>query len=735
MVEGIKYAFSIFLIKFLHNFDMHKTLSIVLFLIFNILTLKANDFEGIKHLVKRRAPWLSSKIKFENIKSSEKGDIFTLKTNKNRLTVAASSSAAAAMGVNWYLKYYCKQSIALQSNNVKPLKKLPAIKGTVTQETPFQYRYSLNYCTVNYTMSFYQNEEWEYVLDWLALNGVNIALAPVGVEKIWDLTLKDFGFTKEERRAFIPGPAYSAWWLMGNIEGWGGPLSDNIIEQQAKLQTGILKRMAELGMEPVLQGFYGMVPNALKKKYPEVNIINQGYWGMYSRPAILSPQEPLFKEMASAYYKHLKKEYGEGFRFFGGDPFHEGGISKGVDLQIAGENIYGSMNEAYPGSTWVLQGWSGNPDDQIIEKVPVDKVLILDLMGEDHENWKARNGYNGHNWIFGSVNNFGENNGLYGKLEFLANKPFEALGMPEGKTLVGIGEIPEGYNNNPVLYDLIYDVAWQKNKPVDVSQWLNNYTDFRYGGADKNIKDAWQVFLKTVYTSDIEPQQGAPESVFCSRPSLNARYARAFGTLKRSYDPIVFEAAVRNFAASANKYKNDANYQYDLVDLVRQVVSNRGEDAYKAMISAYNQNKKDEFNEKANYFLGLIQTQDGLLNTHPGFRLDTWLNSAYDFGKSAEEKQNAVLNARTQISYWGPNRPETRLNDYANKEWGGLMSTLYLNRWQLYIGYLNDKLNGKNPVQPDFFKIEKDWAALPYKPGNAKKTDLINTALSVLNNL
>lgn len=78
------------------------------------------------------------------------------------------------------------------------------IPGTVTQTTPFKYRYSLSYCTVNYTMSFYQKKEWEYVLDWLALNGVNLALATVDTEKIWDLTLRDLGFSKAERQAFIP---------------------------------------------------------------------------------------------------------------------------------------------------------------------------------------------------------------------------------------------------------------------------------------------------------------------------------------------------------------------------------------------------------------------------------------------------------------------------------------------------------------------------------------------------
>ncbi len=35
------------------------------------------------------------------------------------------------------------------------------------------------------------------------------------VEIIWQKTLQQFGFTEKEILDFIPGPAYTAWWLMG----------------------------------------------------------------------------------------------------------------------------------------------------------------------------------------------------------------------------------------------------------------------------------------------------------------------------------------------------------------------------------------------------------------------------------------------------------------------------------------------------------------------------------------
>ena len=55
----------------------------------------------------------------------------------------------------------------------------------------YKYRYALNYCTYSYTMSFWNWKEWEHELDWMALNGVNLMLAPMGTEEIWQHVLRD----------------------------------------------------------------------------------------------------------------------------------------------------------------------------------------------------------------------------------------------------------------------------------------------------------------------------------------------------------------------------------------------------------------------------------------------------------------------------------------------------------------------------------------------------------------
>lgn len=52
---------------------------------------------------------------------------------------------------------------------------------------------------------------------------------------------------------------------MGNLRGWGGPLSMSWHAQQVELNHRIIKRMREFGMTTILPAFAGQVPRAFKR--------------------------------------------------------------------------------------------------------------------------------------------------------------------------------------------------------------------------------------------------------------------------------------------------------------------------------------------------------------------------------------------------------------------------------------------------------------------------------------
>ncbi|HEX7847911.1 MAG TPA: alpha-N-acetylglucosaminidase [Chitinophagaceae bacterium] len=691
---------------------MKKRILPYIFFLLLPASLLAETFPSVRSVAQRRVPWLAAKLEFSLLQPGNKKDVFEIFSRNNRICIAASNANAAAAGLNYYLEEYCHRSMSHLGDNLFPVINIPLLKDTVRISTPFAYRYALNYCTINYTMSFYTWKDWERELDWMALHGFNLVLIPVGLEKIWQNSLQQIGFSQKEIKDFIPGPAFTAWWLMGNQEGWGGPVSQTMIDQQAALAKKIIARMKELGIQPVMQGFYGMVPTLLKKKFPAAKIIEQGKWvGGFTRPDFLLPQDGLFAKLSGIYYTEIKKLYGSDINFFGGEPFHEGGKAEGINVPEATRLVQQTMQQYFPNSTWVLQGWGKNPSTAFLEKLDKEHTLVIELFGENTRNWEQRKGYENTNFIWSNVSNFGEKNGLYGRLQRFASEVYYAKNSSFGNLLKGVGIIPEGINNNPVAYDLMSGLAWEKDS-VDTKQWIKKYVRYRYGIENEDLQNAWQLLLQTVYSSPGVYQEGPSESIFCARPGLNLQTVSSWGTRKRNYDTSSFAEAVKLFIKAGRGMKLPETYTTDKIDLTRQLNANRADVLYKQMGDAVAAKDKNSFIRSYDQFEKLLLQQDSLLSSSQYFSLSKWLLQSQNFGQNKADKQLALRNAKTQITYWGSNEPKTDLRDYAHKEWSGLLSSLYVKRWRLFKDVMLSQMNDEKKTA-DYFSMEKKWADSP----------------------
>ena len=91
-----------------------------------------------------------------------------------------------AMGLNHYLRYYCLTTISWYADiPVEMPETLPAVEKPIQIEAKVDRRFFLNYCTYGYTMPFWQWKDWERLIDWMALNGINMPLAITGQEAVW----------------------------------------------------------------------------------------------------------------------------------------------------------------------------------------------------------------------------------------------------------------------------------------------------------------------------------------------------------------------------------------------------------------------------------------------------------------------------------------------------------------------------------------------------------------------
>ena len=104
------------------------------------------------------------------------------------------------------------------------------------------------------------------MIDWMAMNGINMPLAPMGQEIIWQRVYKKYGVSEEELKDFFVGPAYNAFGRMGCIDGFGGPLPQSWIENENILQKKILKQGTSAWHDTCSAGIYRPYPSCPGKE-------------------------------------------------------------------------------------------------------------------------------------------------------------------------------------------------------------------------------------------------------------------------------------------------------------------------------------------------------------------------------------------------------------------------------------------------------------------------------------
>ncbi|MGB3004959.1 MAG: alpha-N-acetylglucosaminidase TIM-barrel domain-containing protein, partial [Chitinophagaceae bacterium] len=235
---------------------------------------KMNDYQSSKKLIQRVLPKYQSKFIIEFIPACSGNDCFEVDKKNNKVVLRGNNPISIASALNCYLKEIanCDLSYGCGTQMNLPAKLLLP-KNKITIISPNKFRYAYNYCTHGYTMAWWNWEDWEKEIDYIAMQGVNLALVIQGQEQILINTFKKFGYTDKEIRKWLVMPSHIPWFLMGNIEGTD-TIPGSIVKKRLELGQKITTRMRELGIEPMLMAYCGMVPSTMLQKFPPNNIIS-----------------------------------------------------------------------------------------------------------------------------------------------------------------------------------------------------------------------------------------------------------------------------------------------------------------------------------------------------------------------------------------------------------------------------------------------------------------------------
>lgn len=695
---------------------MAKSHRKILFFLTWLLVGQAISAQPIDGLLKRILPEDFHRFSYQKTTSENHQATFTIACDGSKIDISGTDNVAIAAGINWFLQHHAGINISWNNPGDQLPEKLPVV-APETHTASVDFRYYLNFCTHSYSMAFWDWNRWQQEIDWMALHGINLPLIITGMESVWkEVLMGGYGYENlAQVNGFVTGPAYFGWFFMNNMTAWGGPLPESWYEQRAELGRKIFQRLRDFDMKAVIPGFVGMVPkNFLQHAAAEKvahwkpsDIVDGGVWCDFQRPFFIDNTDRL-KEFAEKYYAAIEKVFGEAAttHFYAIDPFHEGRVPKGVsDAKASVQAMYEALLQHDSEAVWVAQHWQENPTTIVTHTVPKNKLIILDLHGDSsgdivcsghHTDEIGQN----HDWIWGQVSNFGGNVGLFGRVNRLINCFYAARDNASENALVGIGALPEGIENNAMIYDLLYALPWT-NIDYTPQTWIRDYVRMRYGmksQCEEVLTSVWTRLLNGIYNCPNDRQQGTTESVFLMRPSLKAGTVSSWANSSWYWDFDEVRKAVGEMLSVAETMKNNENFRYDLTDLMRQALADYGKTILDSISNLSEvdemgvfRRKKAVFNKKKsleNRFLELILDQDRLLGTRREFRLGRWTEMARNWSENEAEKALYERNARMLLTTWGDRAQcETGgLHDYANREWNGLLSSYYYPRWKAFFG-------------------------------------------------
>lgn len=678
------------------------------------------EIAAVQKLAKRVTGQFPKNFEFsiaENQASTEIKDWFRLESHKGKIKITANNANSLAVGLNHYYKYWCNKTVGWFKNEKITLpEELPQVDEPVTVNARVEDRFFLNYCTYGYTMPWWNWEDWEHFIDWMALQGINLPLAITGQESIWYKIWTEMGLSDEQVRSYFTGPAHLPWHRMLNIDHWGGPLPKSWLDGQEALQKQIVAREREFNMRPVLPAFAGHVPAALKEVKPDAQIERMSDWAGFALedyPYFLDPMDTLFPVIQKKFIEKEIELYGTD-HIYGIDLFNEM-IPRSWEpeyLSRVSRQCYESLAAADKDAVWLQMTWlfynerkywfENDSDERVkafLTSYPAEKSLLLDYYCERMEVWQKTQSYYGVPFIWCYLGNFGGNTFLAGNIQDI-NEKIENTFVAAGSNFKGIGSTLEGFDCNPFMYQYVFEKAWDFQLHRNIDDYSYRLADRRIGNSSDIGREAWNYLLHKIYIGRSVPGHSP---ILNLRPSFG-RSSSYHSSIRFGYQNKELLNAIKGMIEADGE---GAAYEFDLVNLTRQWLSNNFEIKFADYKAAYEAKDAAKTQKLATELLATFDTLEELLESQSYFLVGKWIADARSHGADAAESDYFESNARNLLTSWGDRG--NLLTDYADRTWAGLVSTYYKPRWEMFFADAAEALaSGKDFDQAAFDEKCKD---------------------------
>ena len=374
------------------------------------------------------------------------------------------------------------------------------------------------------------------------------------------------------------------------------------------------------------------VSDAFREAYPGARYFKQGWLDLTAPGWTLHPADPLFAERIRIFIEEYTKEYGTDHCYYGPDPFPEARFQttdqERADIQASlSAGVMKGIKVADPEGRWHVSGWAfvfdtgfwpADTMQRFFEGVAPGDALIWDLWTEAHPvyNQERASYFQGADWAFCVLHEFGGNDNLRGDLGDVVSRVKAAVNDSHAQHLVGFGLTSECFGYNPCYYDLLAQLAWQPSD-VEVPGFLTRHALRRYG---PSVSREALPALNALHATVLGPTPGS-EARYQHRlypgdlgdaPPPDQSLRAADGLRTALYG--LLRLAKRSPGA-------DTLLQHDIVDIARQYVTELFNLHLRALNDAFGQRDLEAVRAQARTLRSLLAAQESIVATDRRYRL------------------------------------------------------------------------------------------------------------------
>lgn len=613
----------------------------------------------MENLILRNTPKIKDNFVLKTIDSDNGLDRYEIYAEDKKIVLAGNNNSALAMAYYRYLSDFCNVLIVNGDYDISGIASTPLPDSKISRTIPQKIRAKMSYDFFAMQGNFWGFDRWEKEIDFMAMNGINTALMPVGFDGVLYRTLCDIGMNEDFCCEFSSGPAFLSRQLTGNIAATNSVNSKEYLERKIYLGRQIFQREKKLGIEPVLPAIMPSVPFSLRKKDTHMDIFKAPMWQNFPPIFFIKPDNYYFSYYNKKFLQNQRELIGESHSYFF-EPLYDVD-KKGFDSyqESLGKELAVLLNDFDESSVCYVHSYSVSAS--FFAKTSAEKYIIIDTENNNSELLK------GKKYIASINGNRYGRTGIYGNVaKVLANPYLQA------ENALGISLDIDSFDINPA-----YCAAALKIITASESLNFDDFIkDFAYRRYRTHAYD--DEIIQLVKTCDYDE---CPGSIICARPCTNIKHTAPFDSIERKTDfRFFYELAEKILKKDERK---TAELRKDIQSVVRQFLSEFSYPVYKKATEFFLDKNVGAYEQASNLFLEICEDMDRLLRTTSDTNLCTQYETAQELGNTKEEKEALQLNFLLLHTIWGP-VDHSILYDTVWREWAGLIKDYYAARWYMY---------------------------------------------------